>query len=69
MTVVDVNDFLYAVHPAGPFTAPASSGSGTIQVFEGRDPLPPDDPAEAALSFPVGGGGVTEWSPSLGVWI
>lgn len=36
-------------------------GGGTIQVYEGRDPAPPDDPTKAALNYPVGGGTLTQW--------
>lgn len=36
-------------------------GSGAIQVYEGRDPAPPDDPTKAAVSYPVGGGALTQW--------
>lgn len=28
MTVVDVNSFLFATHPLGPFTAPGGAGTG-----------------------------------------
>jgi hypothetical protein len=66
-----VNQFCYLLGPStsGPDPDAGSGGSGVEQVFEGRDPAPPDDVTKAALSFPVGGGLVTEWSPSLAVWI
>lgn len=28
MTVIDVNSFLFATHPGGPFTAPGGGGTG-----------------------------------------
>ena len=36
-------------------------GGGTVQVYEGRDPLPPDDPTKAAVNYPIGGGALTQW--------
>jgi len=44
-------------------------GGGTIQVFEGRDPLPPDDPTKPALNFPVGGGTLTQWPANGPAWV
>lgn len=45
------------------------TGGGTIQVYENRDPAAPDDPNEAALSFPTGGGTLTQWSVSSQAWV
>jgi hypothetical protein len=39
-----------------------TGGGGTIQVYEGRDPAPPDDPTKAAVNYPVGGGSLTQWT-------
>lgn len=36
-------------------------GAGTIQVYEGRAPAPPDDPTKAALNYPIGGGTLEQW--------
>lgn len=44
-------------------------GTNLGQVYEGRAPNPPDDPARAALSFPIGGGSLQQWSPTLGTWV
>ncbi len=44
-------------------------GGGTIQVYENRDPAPPDDPTKAAISEPTGGGTLTFWSPSSAAWV
>ncbi len=43
--------------------------SVTVQVYEGRDPAPPDDITQAAINFPTGGGTITQWSPSAGAWV
>ena len=40
-----------------------------IQVYEGRAPAPPDDPTQAALNFPTGGGTLSQWSPSAAAWV
>jgi len=61
--------FCFALHPPGPFSAPASSGSGTQQVYQDRNPAAPDDPALPALSYPTGGGTVTEWDVASQTWI
>jgi hypothetical protein len=44
-------------------------GGGTIQVYEGRDPAPPDDPTKAAVNFPTNGGSLTQWSVALQAWV
>lgn len=46
-----------------------STGSGVQQVYSGRDPLPPDDPTLPALSYPVGGGTVTQWDVGSQSWV
>lgn len=45
------------------------SGSGVQQVYEGRAPAPPDDPAQEAVDFPIGGGSLSQWSVSLQQWV
>jgi hypothetical protein len=46
------------------------TGAGGIgAIYEGRDPAAPDDPTQAAISFPTGGGPMTEWSVSLQAWV
>lgn len=47
----------------------SGSGSGTIQVYENRDPAPPDDPTKAALNEPTGGGTLTFWSVESQAWV
>jgi hypothetical protein len=42
---------------------------GAIEVYEGRDPLPPDDPTKGALSYPTGGGTLTQWSVGAQAWV
>lgn len=42
---------------------------GTQQVYIGRDPLPPDNPALPALSFPSGGGTLTQWDVGTATWV
>lgn len=37
-------------------------GLGTQQVFEGRDPAPPDDVTKPAVNYPTGGGSLTQWN-------
>lgn len=49
--------------------AAGGGGAGTTQVYENRDPLPPDDPTKAALNFPTGGGTLTQWSIASQVWV
>lgn len=45
------------------------SGSGTVQVYEGRAPAAPDDPTQAAIDFPTGGGSIQQWSVTLQSWV
>lgn len=41
---------------------PGASSIGRFGgVYEGRAPLPPDDPTAGALSYPVGGGSMQQW--------
>lgn len=44
-------------------------GGGAVQVYENRDPAPPDDTTKAALSFPTGGGTLTQWSIVDQAWV
>lgn len=39
----------------------SGGGLGTQQVFEGRDPAPPDDVTKPAVNYPIGGGALTQW--------
>ncbi len=43
-------------------------GSGTTQVYIGKDPTAPDDPTKAALSYPSGGGTMTQWDVASQTW-
>lgn len=47
----------------------STGSSGVQQVYSGRDPLPPDDPTLPALSYPVGGGTVTQWDVASQTWV
>lgn len=51
----------YAELPGGDLGGGSGTGSGILQVFVDRAPAAPDDPSEAALSFPAGGGGLQQW--------
>ena len=42
-------------------------GGGTQQVYR-NEPIP-DDPTLPALSFPSGGGTLTQWDPDLAAWV
>jgi hypothetical protein len=46
----------------------AGAGVAT-QVYEGRDPLPPDDTTQPAISFPTGGGTLTQWPAGGPAWV
>jgi hypothetical protein len=46
-----------------------STGGGTIQVYIGRDPAPPDDPTKAAVSYPAGGGSLSQWNVGTAAWV
>lgn len=39
------------------------------QVYEGRAPAPPNDPTRAALSYPTGGGILSQWIVATQQWI
>jgi hypothetical protein len=39
------------------------------QIYEGRYPALPDDVNLPALSFPTGGGGLSQWSVNLQAWV
>lgn len=53
---------------AGTWSAVSGAG-GAVQVFENRDPAPPDDPTKAAVSFPTNGGTLSQWSVALQAWV
>lgn len=43
-------------------------GTGIIQVYTGAaPPAAPDDPTEAAIFYPTGGGAIQEWTN--GAWV
>lgn len=62
-------DTTYDELPGGDLGSGTSGGSGILQVFEGRYPALPDDPAEAAISIEPGGGSSVQWVPSSQAWI
>lgn len=41
----------------------------TIEIYQGRAPLPPDDPTKAALNYPLGGGPIQEWDVNSQSWV
>ena len=47
----------------------ATAGAVVPQVYEGRDPSAPDDPTKGALSYPTGGGDITQWVVATQAWI
>lgn len=47
----------------------AGGGGGAQEVYIGRDPAPPDDPTKPALSFPSGGGTLTQWDVASQTWV
>jgi len=47
----------------------STGGLGGAQVYEGRDPLPPDDPTRAAINYPNGGGTQTQWDTGSQAWV
>lgn len=47
----------------------SSSDSSGVAVYIGRDPLPPDDPQSGAISYPAGGGTITEWNVLSQTWV
>lgn len=59
----------YGELPGGDLGSGGSGGGVAQQVYEGRDPLPPDDPTLEAINFPTGGGPTTQWSVGLQVWV
>lgn len=59
----------YDVLPGGDLGSGGTGGSGDVQVYEGRDPAPPDNPALAAVSFPLNGGPLTQWSIASQSWV
>jgi hypothetical protein len=47
----------------------AGGSSGAQQVYIGRDPAAPDDPTLPAISFPSGGGSITQWDVASQTWV
>lgn len=45
------------------------SGSGDVQVYMGRAPAAPDNPAIGAVDYPVGGGGLQQWDTVAQAWV
>jgi hypothetical protein len=44
-------------------------GGGTTQVYQDHTGSPPDDPTKAALSFPTGGGPLSQWDVGSQTWV
>jgi hypothetical protein len=45
------------------------TGSGVGQVYVDKAPAAPDDPTQAALSYPSGGGGIQQWDVLTQSWV
>lgn len=50
------------------FQALGAISAGTQQVYIGRDPAAPDNPALPAISYPSGGGTTTQWDVASQTW-
>lgn len=59
---------LYA-KAGGTWALQAGGAGGGIQVYENRDPAQPDDPTLPAISFPTGGGTITQWPANGPAWV
>lgn len=46
-----------------------TGGGGTQQVLQAATGSPPPDPTKPAISFPTGGGGISEWDVASQTWI
>lgn len=44
-------------------------GGGTIQVYQDHTGSPPGDPTKPALSFPNGGGQISQWNVATQEWL
>lgn len=44
-------------------------GSALLEVYQDRDPLPPNDPTKGALNYPLGGGALTQWDILSQAWV
>ena len=43
-------------------------GGGTTQVYQDHTGSPPTDPTQPALSFPTGGGDLSQWDVASQTW-
>ena len=68
-TSLPSDDAMRSLHKLVALGASGGGSGGIGAIYEGRDPAAPDDPTQAAISFPVGGGSITEWVPSLQQWV
>ena len=48
--------------------AGGGGGGGTIQVFQDATGAPPTDATKPALSFPTGGGTISQWDVPSQTW-
>lgn len=67
MACLQERDILIAI--AEGINQGGGGGGGTIQVYEDRDPAAPDDPTKAAVSYPSGGGTLTQWDTVAQAWV
>lgn len=69
MQVTTVNDFIYAVHGPGPFTAPSSGGGGGVSQGAGAPGAAPSDPTIAWVYTDLTAGTLYSWDVNLQAWI
>jgi hypothetical protein len=53
----------------GAISGLSGGGSGLLEVYQDRDPLPPNDPTKGALNYPLGGGILTQWDILSQTWV
>lgn len=44
-------------------------GTGVTQVYVDKAPAAPDDPTKPALSYPAGGGALSQWDVASQSWV
>lgn len=57
-----------APNPTSILAGGGGGGTAVEQVYVGRAPADPDDPTKAAVSFPAGGGTLSQYDPDTG-WV
>ena len=49
--------------------AGGTGSGGAVQIYQGRAPAAPDNPALAALDYPSGGGSLQQWDTGSASWV